>query len=828
MEIKRAIKKIIALGTGATMVGATVLGAMATADLANYPAPFVEDGIWNAVSIIGAKSSSEDNVAITDIVLGLSKVEVGTTAATTATTSLEGDAYQITKSTDALNLYEYLSADSGSGDLQNGPIGTITKNELNALADGSITNAKGTFTYNQYIIMPEDVSVVYEADTDKSDDPAFYLKFSDSKTGYIYRLSFASALKSDIDSAFDFDDLDNKKIKMLGKEFTIINTDNATGVIDLMGGTVPDVLSEGETKTYTVDGIDYTVEVVQITDFSSDNKVKFIVNDEPMEAMMEGETLPIATGVELGVKEIWPNEAGDVGSDTVDFYIGAEKVTITDTAFGTANWGGTLNVGGEDVSNLGVNVVGTFPSSGTDVSISKIEVNWTTSDDYYVPIGGKLSDELESDGKDQLFLQNLNFEFTGVDFGETEEIKVNPSSDYAKLQVPTKTGGDLSFYAFHSGDAGRNVSLGKTSDRPLVISPAAISKNHQFIVSSGKYTHLLEATYFDTANTRVTFKDVGLGTSFKVTATQGGSGTFYLDGYEYSFIADYTGGTANFTSFGSDTEGEIWTPSEAKVKLSTTTASDITSGLIQLYEYHKGPADGSSSNVKHINVSLTDAGTDTTVAHRITCQEPTSSDTSFNLRSWDSNTNYKDGYNRWGTHVEYNFPTSSQSYVTIAYPTSEATANVYIASGVTTTSATAAGEAGVAYTYVDIGSVMRDVEVADWKATNVIVVGGPCVNTVAAELLESDPANCAAGFEEGKAKIKLFEVEDKVALLVAGMSGADTKRAGLVLKNYKDYADDLVGTEVEMTATSDADIALAAPVVPEVEPEVEPEEPVVE
>jgi len=339
---------------------------------------------------------------------------------------------------------------------------------------------------------------------------------------------------------------------------------------------------------------------------------------------------------------------------------------------------------------------------------------------------------------------------------------------------------------------------------------------------------LLEATYFDTANTRVTFKDVGLGTSFKVTATQGGSGTFYLDGYEYSFIADYTGGTANFTSFGSDTEGEIWTPSEAKVKLSTTTASDITSGLIQLYEYHKGPADGSSSNVKHINVSLTDAGTDTTVAHRITCQEPTSSDTSFNLRSWDSNTNYKDGYNRWGTHVEYNFPTSSQSYVTIAYPTSEATANVYIASGVTTTSATAAGEAGVAYTYVDIGSVMRDVEVADWKATNVIVVGGPCVNTVAAELLESDPANCAAGFEEGKAKIKLFEVEDKVALLVAGMSGADTKRAGLVLKNYKDYADDLVGTEVEMTATSDADIALAAPVVPEVEPEVEPEEPVVE
>ena len=36
MRVKKAIKKIAALGVGATMLGATVLGAMA-ADLANYP-----------------------------------------------------------------------------------------------------------------------------------------------------------------------------------------------------------------------------------------------------------------------------------------------------------------------------------------------------------------------------------------------------------------------------------------------------------------------------------------------------------------------------------------------------------------------------------------------------------------------------------------------------------------------------------------------------------------------------------------------------------------------------------------------------------------------
>ena len=43
MEVKKAIKKIIALGVGTSMMGATLLGGMA-ADLSEYPAPFIKDG----------------------------------------------------------------------------------------------------------------------------------------------------------------------------------------------------------------------------------------------------------------------------------------------------------------------------------------------------------------------------------------------------------------------------------------------------------------------------------------------------------------------------------------------------------------------------------------------------------------------------------------------------------------------------------------------------------------------------------------------------------------------------------------------------------------
>jgi len=804
MEIKRAIKKIIALGTGATMVGATVLGAMAAADLGSYPAPFVVGSTYDAVAIVGANAKAADSIGVADILLGLSFVEGQAASTTTAVTTLEGDAYKISKSSDELNLFEYLSADSGSDELANGPIGTVTKSELSALADGSITNEKGTFTYNQYIIMPENASIVYDIDSDVSDDPALYLKFVDASLGYLYRLSFASALKSDIDSADDFDDLDNKKISLLGKEFTIIDTDNSTGELDLMAGAVQDTLTEGESKTYTINGIDYETEVIIITDVTN-SQVKFKINGETTDALLATETFKLADGTEIGIKEILPNEAGDVTQDLVEFYLGAEKMTITDTAFGTANWGGTLTVGGEDVSNVYVDVVGTFPSSGTDVSISKIDINWTTGDDYYVPIGGKLSDQLEADQKDQLFLNNLDFEFTGVDFGETEEIKIRAgAADKMKVSVPTKTGGDLNFYAFYS--TATVIALGKDATRPLVTDHSTpIEKNFQFIVSSGYYSHLLEATYFDTANTRVTFKDVGLGNSFKVTAAEGDTGTFYLDGYAYTFTASYTAGTANFTSFGTDIEGEIWTPSEAKVKISS--AANIT-GLVEFTEYRKGPGDGAAANVKHINVTVTDAGAGTT--DKITTSTPTSNDANFGtMTSWDSKTNYYDGYTRWGTYVEYETPTGGQNPVTITYPIAEATADVYITSGVVSTTS-AGGEIG-GLTQVDVASAMLDSEVIDWTATNVIVVGGPCVNTVAAELM-GNPADCAAGFEEGKAKIKLFE-DENVALLVAGYSADDTRRACTVMKNYKDYAADLVGTEVEMTATTDADIELAAPVV---------------
>ena len=45
-RLRRAVKKIAAVGAGIAMLGATITSAVAV-DLADYPLPFVVDGTYN-------------------------------------------------------------------------------------------------------------------------------------------------------------------------------------------------------------------------------------------------------------------------------------------------------------------------------------------------------------------------------------------------------------------------------------------------------------------------------------------------------------------------------------------------------------------------------------------------------------------------------------------------------------------------------------------------------------------------------------------------------------------------------------------------------------
>src|SRR3989338_1189052 len=139
MELRKTVKKIVALGMGATFLGATMLSASAAADLNSYPAPFIQGGKFSGNLVVGDSAAAEDVIGVSDIAMSLqyaASVKAGTGAG--ASVSVEGDAYEFKESGDSLNLKQQLS----------GVVTTITDEELAALADGTF-RGKSTETYTQ-------------------------------------------------------------------------------------------------------------------------------------------------------------------------------------------------------------------------------------------------------------------------------------------------------------------------------------------------------------------------------------------------------------------------------------------------------------------------------------------------------------------------------------------------------------------------------------------------------------------------------------------------------------------------------------------------------
>ncbi len=75
-----------------------------------------------------------------------------------------------------------------------------------------------------------------------------------------------------------------------------------------------------------------------------------------------------------------------------------------------------------------------------------------------------------------------------------------------------------------------------------------------------------------------------------------------------------------------------------------------------------------------------------------------------------------------------------------------------------------------------------------------IVVGGPCANSVAAELM-GYPQPCRKDFNPGIAKIQYYPQDE--ALLVAGLSAQETLAASYVVADHQDY--NLTGNAMEVT-----------------------------
>jgi hypothetical protein len=146
----------------------------------------------------------------------------------------------------------------------------------------------------------------------------------------------------------------------------------------------------------------------------------------------------------------------------------------------------------------------------------------------------------------------------------------------------------------------------------------------------------------------------------------------------------------------------------------------------------------------------------------------------------------------WGTISTIDSGDSDQKKLTISYPDEQVHALIYM--GSEGSSVTTSGGGSGAGSVTDLGSVsVADTEVGSVAGKNLIVIGGSCVNSEAANLLGVSSPTCGAdwtaatGVASGEYLIETFaRTGDKVATLVAGFNAGDTTNAGKALTTQGD------------------------------------------
>ncbi|MEK6853755.1 MAG: S-layer protein, partial [Nanoarchaeota archaeon] len=212
MKLRKTISKMLALGTGAVMVGATILSATAAADLKSYPMPFVSEGKFNAVLVVGDSAASSDVIGSVDIATSLqfaSRVKKTSQSTGGGQVSISGDAWRVQQGAKKLEFSETM--ETGAASPRQEVVRNITtfigKDELpNLLASGTFSNTQGDYDYRQYMYFDTNppqanpgasMSVVYAEDPD-TNTAADYFYIKNSESVVRYALEFTETAKTDV------------------------------------------------------------------------------------------------------------------------------------------------------------------------------------------------------------------------------------------------------------------------------------------------------------------------------------------------------------------------------------------------------------------------------------------------------------------------------------------------------------------------------------------------------------------------------------------------------------------------------------------------------
>ena len=818
MDIRKTVKKIAALAAGATMLGATIMGAVAL-DLSDYPAPFVADGVFDGKIVVGKNAATSDVVGAIDLAASLQAEATSTTAidipGTAGTATVTGDSAEFKTGSDILSMGETI------GDVKQ----TFTSNDLDGLKEGVFDTGLGSTPVKQYLKFDNTTAYVDYAEND-DDEVGDFLYFPSDDFMFEYHLEFTEGAVSEIGASNQLDDLESEILTVLGAPFTIVEAKRGSGdsiEITMLGGEVADVLRDGETKTYTIDGVDYEVTAIFI-DSGSSQSAKLSVNGVMTKELTEGKTQVLGGDVTIGVQEILTNQREGL----VEFYLGANKIKFDDSDYTSGNYTvESVKVGTHSVNNAYLDIKATNNTANDEVKVNYIKFKVPAADDVYVPAGEGLKSFLE-DSEDML-TDTWDILYAGLMDTGVSIIKVNAKSDHSyefefenvngdMFDFPLitnedgiyKWGDDDDHFVFTENNDGNQSAGNLTADKNTFISDDdyfLLSDRTTSVTEDKAVSSVLRYQSISTGDSTITFRDLsGDNVVVSYTGTLGtdANGELIVAGKSHDF---YIGATN--------------ADDEEKYALSMDLDGDSTFGTTMLYLVARGggivdfgaqtftatgPAGLTTPQTMNITTpaSQFDESSEGPVAVTFNLTNATSNEMDMNMVSpslFDDpvDEDWEREINAYGTLIERFSPSSGSAIpeLTVNYPLVQRGVQVFVGMGTVEVQEGTAGGGGSVDT-TDVNPIAVGLAVLDENAPaigteNIIVVGGPCANSVAAELM-GNPENCGEGFEPGKAVIKLWA--DQNALLVAGYEAQETLGASYVLADYEDY--DLSGTEVEV------------------------------
>jgi hypothetical protein len=766
--VRKYMKKMAAIGTGVAMVGATLTGAMA-ADLGDYPSPFVVDGNYDDtnVYVVGNNAAADDTLGLIDVSTNLgfeSKTAVETEG---GSVSVAGGTTEQVALGKGLSNTTYFDT-------------TLEDDDVDHFWDGVIT-----FQGKEY-----DTSEQLQIST--LTDPLVTTSLVSSEDDYTSDVYLETTVRDVIRFAYKFDESINLSKASTSEPLTI----------DFLGDTfqVTTVAHGGQTNA----GTQFTAYVGEEVYLGVDEEVVI----EGKTVVLQDVSSTSAVIVIDGVSQIVAKSATET--------INGLEVTVDDVFSRTERSESSANlIIGEQASE-------TYKDGDSYVGEDTSDPNWVWD------LAG-----LGTSGTSQNFSIENDFVMNDLDDG-TPGVGgcIALPNDYVEICLDSLTVGSDDYgeytFEFESSNDFSDSFSGLTSE-PAIHITSPVSEG----IELQAYTNGQSFSANETTNQKV--REMWL-------YTRGANGTLANN----SDAAVDKGVDAAGHESAAKWVGVFYKKDdESKIKFFGDVAFDTSANQIALFNY--GNTKGSNIaldswpelsnwNNQSNNISVTldivgDATADlndgvddldlrwglAAAATKFDSLGDTKSSEEADELRWGAaettlGTKDEDHRSFYGIIIKNPKSNGASDTVVLEVPQDQVFANVVVKGSSTTVTA-----GDVTYIPAEITPVTKKAsEVSTVTAHNLILAGGPCANELVEGLFD---LTCDGWpLESGQAMLRITDNGEKVALLMAGTTADDTRRAGKALAQHATY--DLSGTEIIVSGTSIDDVNIETPSAPAVVEEV--------